>query len=358
MKRYLFFVVAAALSFGAVSCQEDVMQPPYPEVSIDVDALDFGYESDFKEITVSANRPWTITSDADWLAFEPAQGGAVGEMKEYKVIVTALENPIGNQRRATVTVETKALYDRAVVKQAFDADRVPTDFYKITFGEKQDKGSGWPFIAKTDSWFGEDYESGYAAKTRKFYATDDQKVSIRNSSSMASTGYPGASGLNHVYLASTGTAFAIEFPLHQKITAMTLSYAIRKSDSNDGAINIPSVNDIGVQISNDGAKWITLTDISVSSDDPKDAEWLLCRKSFYFVNTPKLYVRFSCDGSNPYRFDDITVTTSDSPGENPIVWEHINAPAEGSEDQWEVIPTKELALGSEVTNATIPADEE
>ncbi len=88
----------------AVSCDtKEEPAPSLPVLNVGQTELTFEQGGGTATLTVTSNRPWTITSDADWLAFNPSSGSAADA--PVNVTVTALANS-STDRTSSFRVKT------------------------------------------------------------------------------------------------------------------------------------------------------------------------------------------------------------------------------------------------------------
>ena len=99
-KLFLSILAAASLFAG---CKEPEPEPTIPFLSVGQTELSFEQNGGTGNITVTSNRPWTISTDADWLAFNPSNGNAADA--PVTVTVTALTNS-STDRTASFKVKT------------------------------------------------------------------------------------------------------------------------------------------------------------------------------------------------------------------------------------------------------------
>lgn len=302
----------------SVSCSDKGTRPPLPEISIDQSRLAFDYDVGQKEIVVTTNREWSVESSADWLAFDPSEGGSDGEMQSYTVTVTALRNDVGNGRQANVRFNTRAVYASLDVTQALNPEEAPEDIYASSFGVKLDGDN--PALGSSSCWYGTEYESGYALDTRQFYVSST-RVTVRNSSSSSSEGYPGATGGNHIHFGSDMPSFTIgNMAIHPDIRTLTVSFGLLRNQYDEtGTIN-NSVNpaEFPVFVSCDGQTWLPF---EYTAAPVGDDVWSYCSGSVTFEDAIEtFYVRFSTTVASTYRLDDVSVTASETVGENPVNW--------------------------------------
>ena len=108
---FLTLFAAAALFAG---CKENEPEPSVPSLNVGQTELTFEQGGGTGTITVTSNRPWSITTDADWLAFSPTQGQASDS--PVSVTVTALANS-SNDRTSSFKVKTDFDYRTVNVSQ-------------------------------------------------------------------------------------------------------------------------------------------------------------------------------------------------------------------------------------------------
>ncbi|MBR4756531.1 MAG: BACON domain-containing protein [Bacteroidales bacterium] len=109
----LFFSILAVAALIA-GCKEPEEQPSIPTLSVSPTELSVAQTGGTATITVTSNRPWSISTDADWLAFNPSQGGASDAA--VSVTVTALANT-ASDRAGSFKVKTDFDYRTVAVTQ-------------------------------------------------------------------------------------------------------------------------------------------------------------------------------------------------------------------------------------------------
>ena len=239
-------------------------------------------------------------------------------MQSYTVTVTALRNNVGNSRQANVRFNTRAVYASVDVTQALNPEETPEDIYFSSFGIKLDGDN--PALGSSSCWYGSDYESGYALDTRQFYASST-RVTVRNSSSTNSEGYPGATGGNHIHFGSDMPSFTIgNLKMHPNIRTVEVSFGLLRNQYDETGTIDNSVNpdEFPVYVSYDGQVWLPLEYIAAPTGDDV---WSYCSGSVTFADAIEtFYVRFTTTVASTYRLDDVSVTASDQVGENPVDW--------------------------------------
>ena len=110
-KLLLYFLAAGAILAG---CREEEPMPTIPSLTVGQSELSFEKGGGNGTLTVTSNRPWSISTDADWLAFNPSEGDASDAA--VTVTVTALGNA-GSDRVTSFKVKTDFDYKTIVVTQ-------------------------------------------------------------------------------------------------------------------------------------------------------------------------------------------------------------------------------------------------
>ncbi|MBP3270495.1 MAG: BACON domain-containing protein [Bacteroidales bacterium] len=101
LQNLLLTLFAAGALFAG--CKEKEPEPELPNLNVGQTELAFEQGGGSGSITVTSNRPWTISTDADWLAFNPSNGSA--QSGPVTVSVTALPNT-STDRTASFKVKT------------------------------------------------------------------------------------------------------------------------------------------------------------------------------------------------------------------------------------------------------------
>ena len=113
LKNLFLTIFAAAVMMVGCGPKEDP-QPALPVLNVGQTEITFEQGGGTATLTVTSNRPWTITSDADWIAFNPSSGSAADA--PVNVTVTALANS-STDRTSSFRVKTDFDYKTVSVSQ-------------------------------------------------------------------------------------------------------------------------------------------------------------------------------------------------------------------------------------------------
>ena len=115
MKKFLSILAILAAVVLAPSCQKELpdaiknvevnkgdQSPASPEISLDMNNMEFTAESGSKAFNIKSNTSWTVSSDKTWCSVSPASGKNSGS-----VTVKVSENTQTSARTATVTVKSE-----------------------------------------------------------------------------------------------------------------------------------------------------------------------------------------------------------------------------------------------------------
>jgi hypothetical protein len=168
----LAYMSVAALTF-MTSCQDfNIDTPPDRPLNIQIDAMDeyavLATAPGSIVFNVSANTPWTITSDAQWLSASPAMSASRALVSEIIVSVQANTDRTARTGRLTVSAEGVTPPKVITVRQASKenllvvppSDEVSADGGVVTFTVLSNKA--WEvipseqFVADIDKTSGED----------------------------------------------------------------------------------------------------------------------------------------------------------------------------------------------------------
>lgn len=125
MKKFLFCIVAAAMTFAA--CKKDQPVQVTPELSVNPTELTVKSAGGTASFQITSNTEWKVTSSASWFTFEPASGNGNGT-----VTVTVSANEAYKERTEAISINCSAKRVSVNVKQeAAEKPDVPVES-KIT----------------------------------------------------------------------------------------------------------------------------------------------------------------------------------------------------------------------------------
>lgn len=330
MFRKSLIAVCAAICFALAACtQHNNPSAPsgiaLPSVSVEFPQTwtDFPFTGGQQSLILSVNRDWSIECNADWLAFDVEDASSVkpGETKKISIVVTALNNEVGNEKKATVRFKTSAVYADVVVRQAANPEEAPELLYYNGFGKNYEDWfakdtEDHPWLQDSDCWR---YEEGAAIAQMQYYYTN--KMSARNSGTYNSTGYNGASGGNHLHFGSgPGVLTLAKVQVHPKLPAITIGFGIIRTEySESGSVdNRVKLSEFPIYVSRDGESWLKLE--MKTSSKLENETWAYCTTGFAFGDDKPeyLYVRLAPTVASSYRFDDLKISKGMST--NVIDW--------------------------------------
>ena len=115
MKKIISILSIIASFLFATSCQKELpdaiknidvskgdQTPASPEISLDMNSMEFSSESGSRSFSIKSNTSWTVSSNQTWCSVSPASGKNNGS-----VTVKVSENTSTSARTATVTVKSE-----------------------------------------------------------------------------------------------------------------------------------------------------------------------------------------------------------------------------------------------------------
>ena len=304
--RNLFLGVCSAVAvFAACQPQEDNLGTP--DISIDKSEMTFETAGGEQELTVTATRDWKVETDADWVVVSPESGA--GSLDPQAVTVTVLENA-GMDRSADLkfTIGMKSKY--LTVSQAGPGGSVEAlilyfnDFDKEeatkTYGSSN---SSWPYLDQFEGWKNAT-GTGAADVTYSF-----QGMSARaNSTSDSNYSDYAGSGKNNMFFGSAAYFSTNNIALNGA-TGLTLTFGTEKYSQDNGSVFTNS--EYKIFLSNDGAKWVELTDYTFAGGTT-EGRWNLATASFSVPEgTETLSICMQVTVASSYRMDDMKLVISE-----------------------------------------------
>lgn len=116
MKKILTLLAIALVGLTSCTPEEEEILPPEPETYLNVYYDDIVFPSDGGEdsFEIDSNTDWVITSDADWLTIEPAEGNGY----DY-VTLTASASDLYDDRNTVITVKAGDKTETFTVTQKY-----------------------------------------------------------------------------------------------------------------------------------------------------------------------------------------------------------------------------------------------
>ena len=304
--RKLFLGVCSAVAVFA-ACQPQEENLGTPDISIDKNEMTFEVAGGEQELTVSATRDWKVETDADWVVVSPESGA--GSLDPQTVTVTALENT-GMDRSADLkfTIGMKSKY--LTVSQAGPGGSVEAlivysnDFDKEEATKTYGSSNGsWPYLDQFEGWKNAT-GTGAANVTYSF-----QGMSARaNSTSDSNYSDYAGSGKNNMFFGSAAYFSTNNIALNGA-TGLTLTFGTEKYSQDNGSVFTNS--EYKIFLSNDGAKWVELTDYTFAGGTT-EGRWNLATANFTVPEgTENLSICMQVTVASSYRMDDMKLVISE-----------------------------------------------
>ena len=304
--RNLFLGVCSAVAvFAACQPQEDNLGTP--DISIDKSEMTFEVAGGEQELTVTATRDWKVETDADWVVVSPESGA--GSLDPQTVTVTALENT-GMDRSADLkfTIGMKSKY--LTVSQAGPGGSVEAlivyfnDFDKEEATKTYGSSNGsWPYLDQFEGWKN---ATGTGAANVS-YTFQGMSARANSTSDSNYSDYAG-SGKNNMFFGSAAYFSTNNIALNGA-TGLTLTFGTEKYSQDNGSVFTNS--EYKIYLSNDGAKWVELTDYTFAGGTT-EGRWNLATASFSVPEgTETLSICMQVTVASSYRMDDMKLVISE-----------------------------------------------
>ena len=303
--RNLFLGVCSAVAMFA-ACEQVEENLGTPDISIDKNEMTFEIAGGEQALTVTATRDWKVETDADWVVVSPESGAASAEPQT--VSVTVLENK-GMDRSADLkfTIGMKSKY--LTVSQAGPGGSVEAlivysnDFDKEEATKTYGSGSSWPYLDQFEGWKNAT-GTGAANVTYSF-----KGMSARaNSTSDSNYSDYAGSGKNNMFFGSSAYFSTNNIALNGA-TGLTLTFGTEKYSQDNGSVFTNS--EYKIFLSNDGAKWVELTDYTFAGGTT-EGRWNLATANFTVPEgTETLSICMQVTVASSYRMDDMKLVMSE-----------------------------------------------
>ena len=309
MKLRNLLVATMVAMIALISCEE-VEHYGIPSLKVkNGSELQFGEEGGAQTFTFTATRDWTVTSDADWVVFDPESGSATTE--DYTVEVSVLPNE-GVARDTELSLSIGMLSRVIKVSQSGkggatvdDLIIYANDFDKEAAQKTYGSGSSYPYLDQFDGWIN---HKGTGVKDVTYNFTG---MSARSNSTSDSnySDYAG-SGVNNMFFGANAY-IAINNIALGGAKDFTLTFGTEKYDGNNKeALFDPA--EFHVYFSNDGAKWV---EIQYAYAGTAAGRWNVATANLSVPeNTANLWMAFKADAASVYRMDDVKLMVSETEG--------------------------------------------
>ena len=304
--RNLFLGVCSAVAVFA-ACQPQEENLGTPDISIDKSEMTFEVAGGEQELNVTATRDWKVETDADWVVVSPESGSA--SLDPQTVTVTALENT-GMDRSADLkfTIGMKSKY--LTVSQAGPGGSVEAlivyfnDFDKEEATKTYGSSNGsWPYLDQFEGWKN---ATGTGAANVS-YTFQGMSARANSTSDSNYSDYAG-SGKNNMFFGSAAYFSTNNIALNGA-TGLTLTFGTEKYSQDNGSVFTNS--EYKIYLSNDGAKWVELTDYTFAGGTT-EGRWNLATASFSVPEgTETLSICMQVTVASSYRMDDMKLVISE-----------------------------------------------
>ena len=307
MKLRNFFLSACSALAVFAACEQMEENLGTPDISISTSEMTFESAADEQELTVTATRDWKVETDADWVVVSPESGS--GSAEPQKVTVTVLANP-GMDRTVDIkfTIGMKSKY--LTVSQAGPGGSPEAlilyynDFDKEeaakTYGTS---GSSWPYLDQFEGW--KNATGSGAANVSYSYKGMSARANSTSNSNYAD--YAG-SGKNNMFFGSSAYLSTNNIALNGA-TGLTLTFGTEKYSQDNGSVFTNS--EYKIYLSNDGAKWVELTDYTFAGGTT-EGRWNLATANFSVpAGTETLSICMQVTVASSYRMDDMKLVISE-----------------------------------------------
>ena len=304
LRSFIFAAVAAVLAFSACEQKEDLGSP---DIQISANQMSFEEAGGEQTLTVTATRDWTVQTDADWVVVSPESGSASANPQTVSVSVLKntgmdrsadLKFSIGMKSRyLTVSQAGPGGSPEALILYYNDFDQ--TEATK-TYGSSN---GSWPYLDQFEGWKNAT-GAGVANVTYTF-----QGMSARaNSTSDSNYSDYAGSGKNNMFFGSSAYFSTNNIALNGA-TGLTLSFGTEKYSESNGSVFTNS--EYKIYLSNDGAKWVELTDYTFAGGTT-EGRWNLATANFTVpAGTETLSICMQVTVASSYRMDDMKLVKSE-----------------------------------------------
>ena len=304
LRSFIFTAMAAVLAFSACEQKEDLGSP---DIQISANQMSFEEAGGEQTLTVTATRDWTVQTDADWVVVSPESGSASANPQTVSVSVLKntgmdrsadLKFSIGMKSRyLTVSQAGPGGSPEALILYYNDFDQ--TEATK-TYGSSN---GSWPYLDQFEGWKNAT-GTGAANVT---YAFQGMSARANSTSDSNYSDYAG-SGKNNMFFGSSAYFSTNNIALNGA-TGLTLTFGTEKYSQDNGSVFTNS--EFKIYLSNDGAKWVELTDYTFAGGTT-EGRWNLATANFTVpAGTETLSICMQVTVASSYRMDDMKLVKSE-----------------------------------------------
>lgn len=309
MKLRNLFVATFVAIVALISCEE-VEHYGIPSLKVKKGSeLQFDELGGKQTFTFTATRDWKVTSDVDWVVFDPESG--VASSDDMTVEVSVLPNE-GVARDTELSLSIGMLSRAIKVSQAGkggatieDLIVYANDFDKEEAQKTYGSGASYPYLDQFDGWINHT-GTGVKEVTYNFSGMSARSNSTSDSNY---SDYAG-SGKNNMFFGSKAYLAVNKIALGGS-KDFTLTFGTEKYDGNNKeALFDPA--EFHVYFSNDGAKWV---EIQYAYAGTVAGRWNVATANVSVPeNTANLWIAFKADVASVYRMDDVKLMVSETAG--------------------------------------------
>ena len=303
LRSFIFTAAAAVMAFVACEQKEDLGSP---DIQISANQMSFEEAGGEQTLTVTATRDWTVQTDADWVVVSPESGSA--SANPQTVSVSVLKNT-GMDRSADLkfTIGMKSRY--LTVNQAGPGGSAEALIVYFNNFDKQEatktygSGSSWPYLDQFDGWMN---ATGTGVEGVS-YTFKGMSARANSTSDSNYSDYAG-SGKNNMFFGSSAYFSTNNIALNGA-TGLTLTFGTEKYSQDNGSVFTNS--EFKIYLSNDGAKWVELTDYTFAGGTT-EGRWNLATANFTVpAGTETLSICMQVTVASSYRMDDMKLVISE-----------------------------------------------
>ena len=305
-RSYIFSALASVLAFA--SCDELTnIDLGTPDLQIGATELTFEAAGGNQTLTLTATRDWRVETDADWVVVDPESGEASSE--EQTVTVSVLENT-GMDRSADLKFSIGMKKKLVTVSQAGPGGSAEAlivyfnDFDKEEATKTYGSSAGsWPYLDQFEGWKN---ATGTGAASVS-YTFKGMSARANSTSNGEHSDYAG-SGKNNMFFGSSAYFSTNDITLGGA-KDFTLTFGTEKYSQSNGSVFTRS--EYRIFLSNDGTKWVELTDYSFAGDGT-EGRWNIATADFSVPEgTEKLSICMQVSVASSYRMDDMKLVISE-----------------------------------------------